>query len=370
MFLSKLRSDGKLQFQCWLVFLACFYSVIGVVAMLVQLHLASDDQASRWLDYVGTITLSLLYTRALTHHTTLWLLKKWSRTCSTLPSQIQDDSAFCIVDNLTFLMWSPIVSYWVIQGVRLTTEDYIVYCIPSLRALMPYYVADRILHIWVNPTKQRLIHHLGVLITVACFTELNPSVQSLAIGAYGSIVDAFHKAIVAWGTLCRFTRSHSRNHPEWRKGNVDIDARQGIDGLLVGRSPETMAFYGKLGAFHVFMFFIVVPFGTLTVYFARHWHTLPFANRIIQPMIPFFFTLVDVPLYKAYWNTSHQSYWEKDFGNRGGTPDKKKASSSDGGQSLTDQTTPNEAGFLTPTEACFFDHSSREQHYQAPDVDC
>ncbi|CAB9531050.1 expressed unknown protein [Seminavis robusta] len=75
-----------------------------------------------------------------------------------------------------------------------------------------------------------------------------------------------------------------------------------------------MAFYGKLCALYTYLFCIIVPIGVLVAYFVMYWHEMPLTNKIVQPIIPIFFTAVDLPLYKACWKTSLQSYWDQDFG--------------------------------------------------------
>ncbi|CAB9516366.1 expressed unknown protein [Seminavis robusta] len=356
--------DAKKQFQCWLGLVACFFSALGSSAILVQQHLESKEQQEKWLDHTVAITFFLLYFRVLMHHATLGLLKKHSATYKDLPSQVQDDSAFSIVDNLTFLMWAPLVAYWVIRAIKLDTNDFIYCCLPSLRASMPYYVTDRILHIWVNPRRQRLIHHFALLIAVLCFTEWNPSVQTLAIGLYGSIFDVYHKCVLAWQTVCRFTRHHARSNPEWKTGNLESDERQGIDSLLIGKSPRLMAFYGKLCALYSYVFGIIVPVGMLIFYVVRHWNDIPLINKIVQPLVPIFFTAVDVPLYKACWKTMHQSYWEQDFGKDTRVQKQETGGNPSDGQVETKKDATKESGCvpedLTPTVPCFFMDSSRD----------
>ncbi|CAB9516364.1 unknown protein [Seminavis robusta] len=309
---SSCAENEQFLFRAWLVLLAIIWTGIAVAALLLHEYLVNSKQTLKWLDYTNTICFFLLFIRVFMHHTTLSCLHKWSKTFKTLPKQVQDDSAFAIVDSISVLFFGPTLAYAVVmKAFTLDSEEYFATAIPVIKAFFPYYMMDRALHIWVNPLPQRAIHHFVEICALLLVLEWNPSTGSLCVLVYGGILDTYLKPVNGWHMVCRYTRMHARNHPEWSSGG---DGRSGIDCFLVAASPGQMAFFGKIAACYAYLFTLVIPPGLLVAFLALNWQEVSLGYKIIQPVVPVIFNLIDLPLHKASWNTGQLWYWKQSFG--------------------------------------------------------
>ena len=278
----------------------------------LQFHLESIGHQEKLLDYQLTIFFLYLYFRIVLHAITHQVLKSTSPIYANMPDGLQRDCAFMCVDGPSFFMWMPLTLYLVVvilheqnlQAVSMRVG-------PLLYVGSVAYQLDRLFHLFNVFRVDRLIRHSLTCIWMLLVLEWTPE----SFRDYSFIMFAFTMDICAgrvtslWFLVARLARRHARqctaSITSW-----ELDAASdGADQVLIPRSPQRMALYGRLLYRYEILTSFVAPVILESIYLYRYNDEIHLMWKImVFPMMAVYLTL-DKAIWDNFSKFSKESYW-------------------------------------------------------------
>jgi len=304
---------------------------ISSSALLIGLQekFVKEGTPEVWNQYNLTSILVFGYVRLLLHATTKKMMQQTSPSYRSLPPTRADDTAWSIIDAISFLLWAPILAFFLVRAFALGDDQDRLHkeLFPFSKILCATYMVDRVMQQVVFTDAQRLIHHAACAIIILVQFEWIPqSFNPLAIML--CIIEVSFKPGFAWTASHRLMRAHAKRVsaaaglPSSIRIGSSISAAtvtmrldeieiRGSDRFFVYVNPQTAAKITRV----IYVTFvgagaILLPAVCMVSYIGLKSGNIPMSWKILSPLAILMFGIVDFPFHKWFWVRTKVSYWE------------------------------------------------------------
>ena len=279
-----------------------------MVGFFLQFRLESNGDQQKLLDYKLTIFFMYPYFRLVVHSITHQVLNSTSRIYAKMPDGLLRDCAFMCVDGPSFFMWVPLTLYLLIVILQEQDHEAVMARIgPLIYVGSVTYQLDRFIHVFNAFRLDRFVHHFLTCVWMLFVLEWTPA----KFWDYSFLIFAWTNDICTgrvcyfWVFVARFARRHARQSTTW-----DIDSScEGTDRVILPKSLQRLALYGKLVCLHCFLFSFVAAISLEALYLVRYQDEIHIMWKIaVYPMLVFYLCL-DKSSWVSYYKFAQESYW-------------------------------------------------------------
>jgi len=321
-----IANGNAVAIKALLTFTAVLFLVCSATLIRLQQKFVKAGTQELWDEYNLTSILGYGYVRIILHATTKRRMEKTSTSYRSLPSTRADDTAWSIINAMSFLLWAPILSFFIVQAFILADRDrYDEELSPFARMICATYVVDHVMQKVVFVDAQRLIHHTSCAIIILIqFEWLQTAFNPLAILL--GILDVAAKILWYFQACQRLSRAHAKEivsayqlpnttgATHFAAPNImrldDLEIT-GSDRFFIWVEPKaaanlarvTFAIFPVLGGW-------LLPAACMLSNISLNGDDFPLFWKIISPLALLIFSVLDYPLYQWLWARTKVTYWE------------------------------------------------------------